>query len=95
MAIVPELVVDTDILVDAGRGIQEAAEYLARRSEESSLAVSACRTWNCWLAAETSVNRPSLNDFFADSKWSKSTSAHRHGHPTPEQIPFEPRAVDS
>jgi predicted nucleic acid-binding protein len=38
---VAELIVDTDILVDAGRGIQEAVEYLVRRSEGSTLLISA------------------------------------------------------
>jgi predicted nucleic acid-binding protein len=41
MELTPMLMVDTDILIDAGRNISQAVDYLERLEQESGLAISA------------------------------------------------------
>ncbi len=57
----PLVIVDTDVLIDAGRGLSEAVACLQDIEKRSTLAISAVTEMEYWSAATTNLNSAPLN----------------------------------
>ena len=57
-------IVDTDILIDAGRGVQEAVDCLANIKKNSSLAISVVTQMELLVGAQNKIEQAKLDKFF-------------------------------
>ncbi len=57
-------IIDTDILIDAGRGVQEAVDCLANIKKNSSLAISVVTQMELLVGARNKTELNALDKFF-------------------------------